>query len=207
MLSITVILVMTAGKGYNVPMSGGVMKKVFFFLLLCLALSLAYAQNAASFSGLEISFNFTRQSGFSSNQYAVWIEDGRGGYVTTLFATNYTASGGWRRRPQSIPDWVRRSGLSSLNRREVDAFSGATPRTGTLSYRWDGRDRNGNPLPPGEYRVFLEATLRGENRLLCSAPFTLGSSNPAEAEVTTEYFGSGTSERGMIQGVRVFYRP
>ena len=102
---------------------------------------------------------------------------------------------------------VEKSGLSGLAKNDIDAFSGATPRTGALSYRWDGRDKNGNPAAPGEYIVFLEATLRGENRVLYSAPFRMGSGSPVEAEVKTQYFGSRTGERNMIGNVRVLYRP
>jgi len=86
--------------------------------------------------------------------------------------------------------------------------SGTTDRTGTQNYRWDGTDKNGNRLADGEYRIFLEATLRGENRVLYSAPVTLGSGSgsPVEADVSVQYFGSGTAERVMIEGVRVVYR-
>ena len=187
------------------------MKKVLFCWLFCLALSLAYAQNAEPFSGIAISFTFNRQSGTSSNQFAVWIEDSRGDFVTTLFATRYTATGGWQRRPLSIPLWVRQSGLSAMNRGDIDAFSGATPRTGAVSYHWDGRDKGGNLLASGGYRILLEATLRRENRVLYSAPFIMGSTSSAatdvDPEVTIEYFGSDTRERGMIERVRVTYLP
>ena len=142
------------------------MKRILCIAVFGLVFFRLPAQNAVPQSGVEISFVFNRQSGFASNQFAVWIEDGRGNHVRTLFATRFTASGGWQRRPLSIPLWVRQSGLSALNSREIDGFSGATPRTGAVSYRWDGRDRNGNPAAVGEYTVFLEATLRNENRVL-----------------------------------------
>jgi flagellar hook assembly protein FlgD len=95
-----------------------------------------------------------------------------------------------------------------MPKRDIDAITSATPRTGTQSYRWDGTDRNGNRLAAGEYRIFLEATLRGENRVLYSASVTLGSGQGSniEAQVRTEYFGSGTSERGMIDSVKVVYK-
>jgi hypothetical protein len=180
----------------------------FFFLLACAAgQSYAYASNASP-SDVEISFVFNRQSGSSSNQYAIWVEDSSGNFVKTLYATRYTANGGWERRPQSIPLWVSKSGLSTMPRRDIDAITGATPRTGNQSYRWDGTDKNGSRLAAGEYRVFLEATLRGDNRVLYNASVTLGSGSGSnvEAEVRTEYFGSGTSERGMIESVKVVYK-
>jgi len=187
------------------------MKKVSLITVFCLALSCTpqiATQSSANPASVEVSFVLNRQSGSSSNQYAVWIEDSRGNLVKTIFATRYTANGGWERRAQSIPLWVSKSGLSGMARREIDAFTGATPRTGTQNYRWDGTDKNGNRLAAGEYRVFLEATLRGENRVLYSAPVTLGSGSgsPVEAEVMAQYFGTGTSERNMIENVKVVYR-
>jgi len=187
------------------------MRKVCFISVFCLVLSLACvaAQSAANpTANVEISFVFNRQSGSSSNQYAVWVEDSRGNLVKTLYATRYTANGGWERRAQSIPLWVSKSGLSTMPKRDIDAFTSATPRTGTQTYRWDGTDKSGNRLAAGEYRVFLEATLRGENRVLYSASVTpgSGSGSPVEAEVRMEYFGNSTRERGMIEGVKVVYR-
>jgi hypothetical protein len=191
------------------------MKKVCFIAVFCLVLSCTQIapQNTANpananAASAEISFVFNRQSGSSSNQYAVWVEDSSGNFIKTLYATRYTANGGWERRPQSIPLWVSRSGLSTMPKKDIDAITAATPRTGTQNYRWDGTDKNGNRLAAGEYRIFLEATLRGDNRVLYSASVTLGSGSGSnvEAQVRTEYFGSGTSERRMIEGVRVVYR-
>ena len=189
------------------------MKKMLIFTFLCLTTALTLtAQNPAANGVVEISFVFNRQIGLSSNQYAVWIEDLSGSFVKTLYATRFTASGGWARRPQSIPLWVQKSALSGLDKNGIDAISGATPRTGTVSYNWDGKGANGVSLSSGEYRVFLEATLRGDARVLYSAAFTLGqvgdpqTLGAKEAEVKSVYFGDRTNERRMIESVRVVYR-
>ena len=182
------------------------MKKVFCFAVLCLGVFWTGISAQTSAGGLEISFGFKRQTGFSTNQFAVWIEDNRGNFVKTLYATKFTASGGWSKRPQSIPLWVSRSGLSGLDKKDIDAFSGATPRTGTISYRWDGTDKNGNNVAPGEYRVLLEATLKEDTKVLYSSPFTLGGSS-TEAELRPDYSGSRTKERDMIENVKISYRP
>jgi hypothetical protein len=155
---------------------------------------------------VEVSFTYTRQGGFGSNQFALWIEDVQGRCVKTLYATRFTASGGYARRPQSIPDWVRQSGLAGMDKAQVDAFTGATPRTGALRYRWDGTDQAGAALPPGEYRVFLEASLRNENRVLYSAPVRLGASS-GPVEIQPRYFGDARRERAMISGVKVSFAP
>jgi len=185
------------------------MRKICLIAVFCLFFSwenLA-AQNSAFTTGAEVSFGFTRQSGFSTNQFAIWIEDSRGNLVKTLYATKFTAGGGWSKRPQSIPLWVQKSGLSAMDKKDVDALTGATPRTGALRYRWDGLDKNGNRAAAGEYRLLLEATLREDNRVLYSAPFTLGSGTAGSAVVNATYFGSSTKERGMIENVKVIFRP
>jgi len=186
------------------------MKKAGFLLLFSLVFSLSalVSQSNMSSSGAEISFTFNRQRGFSSNQFAIWIEDIQGNLVKTLYAAKFTATGGWERRAQSIPLWVQKSGVSALNKRDIDAITGATPRTGTLNYSWDGLDKNGNPAAAGEYHIFLEATLREDNRVLYSAVFTLGSgvAGAVNAEVKSVYFGTSTKECGMIDNVRIVYR-
>ena len=182
------------------------MKRICLIAVFCFVVSCVYvaAQNSAN---VEISFGYNKQSGFSTNQYVIWVEDGKGNLVKTIYATKFTAGGGWAKRPESIPLWVSKSGLSAMSKKDIDAFSGATPKAGTMNYRWDGTDKNGNRVAPGEYRIFLEATLRAENRVLYSALITLGSASPIEAEVRSLYFGSSDKERGMIENVKVTYRP
>jgi hypothetical protein len=50
--------------------------------------------------------------------------------------------------------------------------------------------------------VYVEATLRAENRVLYSCPVQLGGKG-GEARVQTEYFGTGAAERGMIGNLKV----
>jgi hypothetical protein len=176
---------------------------VLFGLIILTGVS---AQSAAGSGTVEISFTYTRQGGFGSNQFALWIEDAQGRYVKTLYATRFTASGGYAKRPQSIPDWVKQSGLANMNKVQVDALTGATPKAGVLRYRWDGTGQAGAALPPGEYRVFLEASLRNENRVLYSAPVQLGAAS-GPVELRPQYFGNDTKVRAMISGVNVSVAP
>ncbi|MCL2411014.1 MAG: DUF2271 domain-containing protein [Treponema sp.] len=151
---------------------------------------------------LEITFTFTRLRGVASNQFAVWVEDSQGQYVTTLYATRWTARGGWRRRPTSIPEWVRASGAAERPSYQIDAVSGATPSTGTLTYTWDGTDSEGRLVPDGEYTIILEGTLRWANQVYFRAPINLGQGS-VTAEVTVEYVGDATDDRAMISNVSV----
>jgi hypothetical protein len=165
-----------------------------------------FAQSDSGPGTVEISFTYTRQSGFGSNQFALWITDAQGNYVKTLYATRFTASGGYAKRPQSIPDWVKLSGLAGMSKDQVDALTGATPKTGLLSYRWDGTNQAGEAVPPGEYQVFLEASLRNENRVLYSATVRLGASS-GPVELQPRYFGNDTKVRAMISAVKVSFLP
>jgi hypothetical protein len=185
------------------------MKHTVAFLVIFYAIALSGVSAQSQPAVAELSFSYTRQSGSASNQFAVWIEDVRGNYVKTLYATRFTATGGWERRPQSIPQWVKQSGLAKLSKPRIDAFTGPTPKPGKLTYRWDGTDQTGAAVGAGEYRLFLEASLRNENRVVYSAVVPVGGSiNGARrnAEVKAEYFGNangvGTAERGMIDGVQ-----
>ena len=152
-------------------------------------------------SVLEVSFHFTRQGGIASNQFAVWIEDIQGRYVRTLYATRWTATGGWQRRETSVPQWVNRSGLAGRGHAHIDALAGPTPQTGVLSYLWDGRNYAGQPVPPGEYQIFVEGSLRWENRVLYTAVVRLGEAGQVSA--VPMFFGDSTQERGMIGPVTV----
>ena len=179
------------------------MKKLsVFFILFTAAVIGVSAQAGAAQQAAEITFTFTRQTGSASNQFAVWIEDTQGKYIKTLYSTKYTANGGWKRRETSIPVWVRQSGISGMTNAQIDVISGATPKTGTLTYIWDGADSKGAAVPAGNYVIVLEATLRWENQVYYRAPILLGQ-GPAEAKVNVEYAGTPPgNERTMIGDVK-----
>jgi hypothetical protein len=123
-------------------------------------------------ASLQITFDFERQSGWASNQFAVWLETEDGDFVRTLYVTGWTANGGYASRPMSIPLWVQRSGLAGTPKHEVDTVSGATPRTGLVSVGFAASEENG--FPPGEYRFFVEGSLRWSNRVMFSGLIEVG---------------------------------
>jgi hypothetical protein len=192
------------------------MKNFRYFIAVVLAAGSALQavpqERRAAFSAVEISFLYTRQSGMASNQYAVWVEDGSGAVVRTLYATRYTAAGGWKVREQSIPQWVKKANVASMRAGDIDAVSSATPRTGKVAYKWDGTDKNGKRVPDGEYRVFLEASLRWGVRVVYTATVSGSAREDPQVEVryydgNTELTGAGVpAERGMISGVAVSVR-
>jgi len=163
-----------------------------------------------------ISFDYTRQSGAASNQHAIWIEDMDGNLIKSLFASRWTAEGGFATRPDSIAMWAERAGLANMSKAEVDAVSGATPRTGPQSYTWDLTDLNGDTVLQGDYVFFVEGTLRWKNFVLFSGVITL-SDEPmtVQGEAVFHYEGSGrydaltadSAENKMIGPVTVEFRP
>jgi hypothetical protein len=155
---------------------------------------------------LEISLNYKQVAGIASNQYAVWIEDGDGKFIRTLFATSFTAGGGWEDRPESLMTWVERSGLSSGNAQEIDAYSGATPESGKQIYTWDCKDESGQAVPAGEYHFFVEGTIYWENAVLFEGVIDLSTEeNTAQAEA---FFTNDEAKKSdMITEVSAVFRP
>jgi hypothetical protein len=163
-----------------------------------------------------IYLEYEKQSGSASNQFAVWIEDPDGQLVKTLYATRWTANGGYRNRPDAIALWVEKSGLASLPKSEVDAISGATPRTGAYLFSWDLTDVSGSPVLPGEYQFFVEGTLRWRNYVLHSGLIEVGgAATTAVADATFVYeasdrqaaLTSDSPENSMITNVSASYTP
>lgn len=165
---------------------------------------------------LTITFHYEKQSGYASNQFAVWMEDSEGNLVKTLYATRFTANGGYKNRPDAIPRWVEQSGLSSMRKSEVDAITGATPKAGTVSYAWDLTDKDGNAVAPGEYKFVVEGSLRWKNRVLYTGIIdTSGSAATVQGEA--EYFyeessdspalSGDASENAMIGDVKAIWNP
>lgn len=77
------------------------MKTVFVCLVAFIFVFSGFSQSVSSAVGgsVEVSFHYARQKGFSSNQFAVWVEDSGGRFVKTLYATGFTASGGYKKKP------------------------------------------------------------------------------------------------------------
>ena len=167
-----------------------------------------------------VEFDFKEQSGHASNQFAVWVEDTKGNLIKTLYATHYTANGGYKNRPDSVPVWVTKSELSSMDKKQIDAISGATPKTGMLHYYWDLTDNDGKRVSPDKYTILVEGTLRWKNQVLFSAEIDLSEIREYEAIPTKhqahpeytyeatdsqEALTSDSPENAMIENVAVSY--
>jgi len=163
---------------------------------------------------LTISFDFEKQSGPASNQFAVWIEDKKGNLIKTLCATEFTAKGGWRRRPDSLAIWVGKA----LDASDFDAVATATPRKNMKpqSFQWDLTDEAGKAVPKGTYLFFVEGTLKWKNYVLYSGEIKIDGAG-AIVEATPAFFFAGegrqpaldenAAECGMITNVLAEYIP
>ena len=196
------------------------MKKVILVLTVLMAAMLLIsgcAEPAAAQKDSDIvsvSFNFEKQQGYASNQFAVWVEDMDGNLVKTLYATKFTAKGGFEQRPDALPVWVARAGLAQGA--NVDAVTGATPKTGEVSFVWDLTDANGARVADGTYKFFVEGTLRWKNQVLYTGEITLDG-NATKSEATAEYtYAESTDapaltaesvENAMISSVVAKYIP
>ena len=187
-----------------------------FGLLFCCACGSAALPEAtqpmeAKPGTLSITFEYVKQRGYASNQFAVWIEVQDGTPVKTLYATPYTATGGYKNRPDSIPTWVAR-GFSGA---DIDTVASATPKAGRLTYLWDLTDDAGNPMPAGVYRFCVEGTLRWKNQVMYTGEIAVGG-DAAKAEALPEFtfaeapnqpaLTNDAPECGMIGPVAAEYR-
>ena len=138
---------------------------------------------AAKAQTLEVSFNYQRQAGPGSNQYAVWIENEKGDVVKTLFVTSYTTKGrarggeqpkrGYIVRPACVPTWVKTVKADEKTDQQLDAVTGATPQAGgTQTFTWDFTDEQGKAVPQGNYKVIVEATLFFDSDIIYSGTFS-----------------------------------
>ncbi len=152
---------------------------------------------------VDVSFEYQRQSGSGSNQFALWVENASGAVVKTLFVTNFTAGRAWR-GGGCLGEGGASADIASMSPAEVDAVTKATPASGNVTASWDCRSETGAPVPAGDYTVILEATLRGENSVVYRTPITIGGSAKTSAP-EPQYAGSGTAERGMVKNVRMNY--
>jgi hypothetical protein len=157
--------------------------RIFAILLTVMLLAIpAMGQNKKGKS-LEVSFNYQKQAGPGSNQYAVWIENDKGNVVKTLFVTSFTTKArargnaqpqrGYVLRPNCVPTWVKASKASEKTDQQLDAFTGATPQaSGVQTFTWNFTDQQGKAVPQGTYKVFVEATLFNNSVILYSGSFS-----------------------------------
>jgi len=155
---------------------------------------------------LEISFSYNKVKMIGSSQYVFWIEDMDGNYVDTLYVTQWTAQGGFRRRPTSISQWVSAAQPADMNPSEINAISGATPKPGDYIAYWDFTDNRGNLVTGTQYRYFIEASMDFNVNVMYSGVITIGDEMQVESPMP-KYNNPDSKFNNMISNVRVSFFP
>lgn len=167
---------------------------------------------AAKIKTLEVSFNYQKLPGPGSNQYAVWIENDKGDVVRTLFVTSYTTKGrtrpgeepmrGYVKRPNCVPTWVKQAKAAEQNDQQLDAFTGATPKTGgTQIFTWDFTDQQGKAVKKGTYKVFVEATLYQASDIIYTGTFST-KDKAGEIKLTSTLTEPDEKHKDMVTNVK-----
>lgn len=120
---------------------------------------------------LVVDFTYAASSqGRVHNPYvAVWVEDADGTLVQTI-AVWYEQSGKGTRWLNELRSWYSASGGEALT-------SGATRAAGSYSLVWDGTGLDGEPVPAGEYVLFIEAAREHGPYSITSTPITVDGSS------------------------------
>jgi hypothetical protein len=84
-------------------------------------------------------------------QTAIWIEDGSGNFVRTLYVSGF--AGFVKERQITLPLWAEASSFS-----DADAVTGASIDVGHHIYVWDLKDHTGAKVKPAEYTVKVEVS-------------------------------------------------
>lgn len=172
----------------------------------------AMAQGSKNASQVELSFNYQKQSGAGSNQYAVWIENSEGKVVRTLYVSKFTTQGramggqqrrrGYTFRPTCVPTWVKNAKAEEMTDEQIDAVTGATPaQSGVQTFTWDFKDADGKAVPAGNYKIFLEATLYFNSIVLYSGSFST-SDKAGAISLTSKLTEEDEQHKNMITEVK-----
>ena len=156
---------------------------------------------------VELSFNYQKQSGAGSNQWAVWIENSEGKVVRTLTVTSFTSKGrggrrGYTFRPTCVPTWVKNAKAEEMTDEQIDAVTGATPsQSGIQTYTWDFKDADGKEVPAGDYKICFEATLYFNSILLYRGSFST-KDKAGDIKLTSTLTEEDEQHKNMITEVK-----
>ena len=192
------------------------MKKYFLAIIAVMLLTMPAMAQAKKGKTLEVSFNYLKQAGPGSNQYAVWIENEKGEVVKTLFVTSFTTKGrvrgneqpmrGYLKRPNCVPTWVKTVKAESLSDQQLDAVTGATPKAnGKQTFSWDFTDQQGKKVKDGKYYVKVEATLYQASRIVYTGSFS-SKDKAGNVALTSKLTEPAENHQGMITDVKAIIK-
>lgn len=188
------------------------MKKYFLAIIAVMLLTMPAMAQAKKGKTLEVSFNYLKQAGPGSNQYAVWIENEKGEVVKTLFVTSFTTKGrvrgneqpmrGYLKRPNCVPTWVKTVKAESLSDQQLDAVTGATPKAnGKQTFSWDFTDQQGKKVKDGKYYVKVEATLYKASSIVYTGSFS-SKDKAGNVALTSKLSEPNETHKDMITDVK-----
>ena len=184
------------------------MKKVIlaaFIIIISSYINEKYAQTSSK--KVNISFDYTKRAGYSSNQIAVWAEDNNGKYITTIYITDFTGKrAGWTYRKQSLNNWQKKANAANMDKKIIDAVSKPTPKQGKVNITWDCKDANGNILKDGTYKIVVEATIYQDNNVLYTSVINIGNT-PNSQKAEAKYSKAEAKDIDIISNVNVSFMP
>ena len=175
------------------------MRKILCICVLAFIIGNLNAADTSVKRSVKISYNLKKSNKIAGNQIAVWIEDQSGNMIKTVFVTRFTASVGYLKRGQALAEWVKKFDIKNKQKSEIDAVSGATPRSGVVTHIWDCTDSSGNPVKDGKYNYIIESNVFWENMVYARGVITVGNV-PDRSVGDIEYKPAGATVNGTIIG-------
>jgi hypothetical protein len=101
---------------------------------------------------------------------------------------------------------VEKSGLGTGTAKNIDAYTGATPKSGPQTYYWDCTDENGRSVPDGDYRFVVEGIIFWQDAVTFTGTVTVGGAENSAA-ATAQYTTDEAEKSDMITSVEAVYKP
>ncbi|MGP7816568.1 DUF2271 domain-containing protein [Niallia sp. 01092] len=156
---------------------------------------------------VDIHYQLYHLNRLASNQIAIWIEDNNGNYIKTLRASSFTANGGYKKRPESHPEWREAANLENASEEEIQRVSLPEQETGMHVVYWDCTDASGQPVQPGTYVYKIEGNILWENRVIYSGEISVGSEQN-QKDATAEYIPENAKSEGtLLESVSAGFAP
>lgn len=131
-------------------------------------------EQAETLGLVNIQYRLYHRPTIASNQIAIWIEDENHQYVKTLYASSFTAEGGYTSRPESLPEWRKSANWSHASKEEIERVSLPMQKPGMHSVYWDCTDQIGKSVKPGTYIFNVEGNIYWSNRVIYSGKIVVG---------------------------------
>jgi hypothetical protein len=169
------------------------------FSLVCAVLTLAPAPAGT----LDVRFFYSPPGSVEPTYHtAIWIEDGTGKIVRTLFVSQELSDAAYK-VGNVCPDWVKQAHWEAAPKNDVAAVTAPTPNVGVGELSFDLAKLD---LAPGTYGFRFQVHITDDYNVLYRGSFTLGG---PDADVKLETLvgpGKMASTEQFVRDVEVRYR-